>query len=457
MINALVLALFLTVFPLEYMVRERGWLHPYVVLTPELLSAIAMTIVLLRMMSGVRVRLDWRYMVFFVALAFTMLFGFLVQEVPTGAIIAGLRAHLKFLPFFLLPAVYQFRPTELRTQAALLLGLLMLQLPLTLYQRFIEYAHMASGDPVRGTATTGSALSMLLLCAIGVVVTCYLRRQIRFRTLLVLTAVLFVPTTLNETKATILLLPIALFGPAFLMPSWRQALRRLLPVAALGGIAMLTFVSIYDALVQRRDGAPKLEEFFSDDRYVEYLYGKATGREVNYIGRVDSIELAFEHLSRKPATLAFGLGAGNVSTSFLSSFDGEYAAFYERYGVGLTQITTFLWQIGVIGLVAYLALYYLVFTDARALSRHEELSSAVLGQAMGVVMVIMAAGLFYKSIFSMNEIGYLFWFYSGVVASRLVEQRHAHRGAASQTRRPPAGWSGGLAGIATERGIGWRS
>jgi hypothetical protein len=123
----------------------------------------------------------------------------------------------------------------------------------------------------------------------------------------------------------------------------------------------------------------------------------------------------------------------------------------------LTQITTFLWQIGVIGLLAYLALYYLVFTDARRLSRSEELSSAVLGQSMGVIMVIMSAALFYKSIFSMNEIGYLFWFYSGVVASRLVEQRHAHRRAPSQTRRPPAGWSGGLTGIATERGIGWRS
>ncbi len=42
----------------------------------------------------------------------------------------------------------------------------------------------------------------------------------------------------------------------------------------------------------------------------------------------------------------------------------------------------------------------------------------MLGQLWATIMLIMTFALLYHSIFSMNEIGYPFWFYSGVVAAR---------------------------------------
>jgi hypothetical protein len=49
----------------------------------------------------------------------------------------------------------------------------------------------------------------------------------------------------------------------------------------------------------------------------------------------------------------------------------------------------------------------------------------------------MTFGLVYKSVFSMNDVGYLFWYFSGVVASRAVAVRHAAR---RRVRRAPASW-----------------
>jgi hypothetical protein len=423
------------VFTAEYLVRDRGLLHPYLVLIPELLSAIAMVIVLARMMAGARIALDWRYVLFFIVLMVTLVAGFVLQDVPPGAVLAGIRAHLKFIPFFLLAAVYRFTPEQLKTQLKVLLVILVLETPLAVYQRFVEFRHMMeTGDPVKGTATTSSALSMLLVCGIATLVALYLRKKITFGKALVLIAVLFLPTTLNETKATLLLLPVALIVPAIFMPRGSRALRRMLPIVAMGALAGAVFIGVYDQLIQNRQGGQSIGQFLGEKGFERYLYSGGPEEGANYIGRFDSIEIAAERLSRDPLTLTIGMGAGNVSTSFLRAFDGKYALYYDRFGIGMTQVTTFLWEIGVVGLAAYLMLYWFVYRDARLLARGED-TKAILGQVWVTVTVIMTFGLVYKSVFSMNEIGYLFWYFSGIAASEAVLRRRERR---ARQRRAPA-------------------
>ncbi|HZL95748.1 MAG TPA: hypothetical protein VFB99_18975, partial [Vicinamibacterales bacterium] len=389
MINTLVIGLFVSVLSIEYLIRERGLLHPYLILLPELLSGVAMAIVLARLMAGARVSLDWRYLAFFAALTVTMLFGFIVQDVSAGAMVAGIRVHVKFLPFFLLPAVIRFTPGQLRAQFAVLLTLFVAQAPLALYQRFVEFADtMQTGDPVRGTATTSSALSMVMMCGTAAVVCLYLRKKIRLPVAMCVIAVLLLPTTLNETKATLLMLPMALIVPALVMPKGSRAAQRMLPIVVVGGVAMAAFVAVYDYLIQYSSTGQPIGQFVGETSFLRYLYSGAAEQGANYIGRFDSLEFALQGIGGDPLTAAFGLGAGNVSPSFLPQFDGEYADYYDRYGVGMTQITSLLWQVGFVGLASYLLLYHFVLSDARALARgHGEL--ALLGQIWVVVTVIM--------------------------------------------------------------------
>jgi hypothetical protein len=171
--------------------------------------------------------------------------------------------------------------------------------------------------------------------------------------------------------------------------------------------------------------------------FERYLYSGGPEEGAHYIGRFDSIDIAVDHISRDPLTLAIGMGAGNVSMSPLRAFDGKYALYFERFGVGMTQVTTFLWEIGVAGLIAYLLLYWFVYRDARFLARAEvgdDDSAGLVGQMWVTVTLIMTFALVYKAVFSMNEIGYFFWYFSGIVASEAMLQRRERR--ARVTRAP---------------------
>ncbi len=425
--NALVIGLFGIVLSVDYLVHERQLLSPYMILLPELLSAVAMTFVLARIVAGARVSLDYRYVTFLVALLVVILVGFVVQGVPTGPMVAGIRAHLKFIPFFLLPTVFPFTAKQLRTQLAVLLGVFVLEMPVALYQRFVEYAHlMQTGDPVRGTATTSSALSLLMMCGIAAVISLYVRRKISLLVTILIAGALFLPTTLNETKATLLLLPVAILGPVLCMPKGSGAAKRVVPIVLLASVAMIAFIAVYDYLIRYSFTGQPIAQFVGQESYLRYLYSGAAEQGANYIGRFDSLEFALQGITRDPFTTAFGLGAGNVSPSFLPQFDGAYAAYYDRFGIGMTEVTSLLWEVGFVGLVTYLFFYYFVLRDARMLSRGDGWT-ALLGQIWWVVTLIMIFALIYKSVFPMNEIGYPFWFYSGVVAAKAIEQRKYSR------------------------------
>jgi hypothetical protein len=434
--QALVIALLLQIMGVEYLIESRGWLHPYAILIPEMLSGVAMLVVLVRIMGG-RIALDWRYGLFILVLLFTITFGYSSQDVPQGAMLAGARSYLKFLPFFLLPAVHRFTPRQLHVQLMLLFALALMQTPLAVYQRFVEFAHaMHTGDPVKGTLTTSSALSMFLVAAIAGAVVFYLRGRLRLTALIAICAWLFLPTTINETKATLLLLPFALVVPALLMPGKAQRLRKLLPLIAVGVIAVTAFVSSYNYMIQSREYAGPISEYITNSETLRYyLYTGAANTDQAFVGRFDSIEIALEYTSQDPLTLAFGYGAGNVSESFLPQFDGKYADYYLRFGVGQTQVTQLLWEVGVVGLLAYLFVFYLVLRDSLTLARSND-SAAPLGQLWAVAVMIMTFALIYKSVFAMNDFGYLFWYFSGVVASRAVVVRQTARQRAPQA--PPS-------------------
>lgn len=436
--HGLVIALFGSILFVDYLVKQRGLLPSYFILVPEALSGIVMLVVLLRLMNGVRFHFDWRYALFLSVLLFTLAFGFMAQDVESGPMLAGVRAYIKFIPFFLLPAVHRFTPRQLKVQMTLLLAMALLQPPVAFYQRFVEFAaRMHTGDPVRGTLTTSSVLSLFMIAAIAGVVVLYVRGRLRLMQMLLLAAFLFAPTTINETKATFVLLPVVLLLPPLLMRGKTRLLRRMLPLLAFGALGTMTFISVYNYFTQYQQYGVPLTEFFSSDALRKYVYTGAANTEQPYIGRFDSIEIALEHTSTDPVKLAFGYGAGNVSESFLPQFNGRYSDYFKRFGVDQTQITQFLWEIGLVGTGAFFFLYYAILRDALLLARSKD-PTAPIGHFWAVVVVIMAFALFYKSVLAMNDSGYLFYYLSGLVASRAAAVRHAAALRGAPQRAPPS-------------------
>jgi len=432
--NALVILMIVSAFSSGYLAQQLQVIPGYAVLIPELLSGIAVLAVVLRLIGGHTVGLDWRYVAFLALLFFTLAVGFAAQSVTPGVIVSGLRSYVKYVPFFLLAALFSFTDRQIRSQLAVLVAILLFQIPLAVFQRFVQFAdRMHTGDPIRGMATSSSALSLLMISAIALLVSLYLRRRIKLSLLLVGIAAFMVPTTLNETKGTAVMLPVALLAPALFMPPGSRTLRRLVPVLVIGCVALSMFAAAYNAM-RRYGNAKPIAEFFMEGDVADYVYTGAADGADRYVGRVDSVVIAARMISTDPFKLAFGFGAGNVSPSSLPGFGGQYAVYFSSKGVTVTQVANFLWEIGVVGLFAHLLLYWFVFRDARLLARTNG-PFAIYGQVWGSVVILMGIALMYKSVLNMSEIAYLFWYFSGLIARNAYLVRALRRSREVRRRR----------------------
>lgn len=134
--------------------------------------------------------------------------------------------------------------------------------------------------------------------------------------------------------------------------------------------------------------------------------------------------------------LTFGLGIGNVSSSPLKGFSGEYARYETLFGASMTQVSQLLWEVGLAGTLIYLLLFWVFLRDALWLSKQEGLL-ALFGHSWVTTMVLLIPGLFYVSWFSLDEISAPMWFFSGVVAAERVRQRTKRIAAQRPTLQQP--------------------
>jgi len=155
-----------------------------------------------------------------------------------------------------------------------------------------------------------------------------------------------------------------------------------------------------------------------------YLYtGVEVGNASDNVGRLDSIIMPISFLSDKGMQLLFGLGIGNVSASFLPGMGGAYFEMYKDYGFGMTAVGDLLWETGVVGLLLYLLLFVFIWRDSRHYAITDE-NARWYGTWWSICTVILAFGILYKSIFSYNELGYMLFFWSGIIATRSWRLRY---------------------------------
>jgi len=382
---------------------------------------IALVLVLL---SGPHERFRYvavRYWLVFGGLGAVLICGIVANHVRPGTLIGGIRFYLRAIPFFFLPAVYAFSERQLRTQLRFLLGIALLQLPISLYQRHDVSVHGHwSGDPVSGTLIISSIMSIFLVCSACVAAALTLRDRLSRTTFLLLFLLFAIPTSINETKSTVLLLPIGLITTLVVGASAGQRMR--IGLSALGLLAIFgaIYVPVYDHFASVNNPYPyTIEGFFSDQRavtrYVDQNTDLGSRREA---GRWDSLEVPVQTFAADPVHLAFGVGIGNGSASSLGAgYTGEYQALFGRYTIE-TSGAAFIVEIGVVGLLLVLVLYLLIFRDALVVASEDEgiVGSIALGW-LGVTLVI-AIATFYKSLHYFESLSYLFWYFSGVVAAQ---------------------------------------
>jgi len=422
--NALIGLLLVSIFTLNYFALHLNVISRYFTLIPDLLSGVILLLVIGRSLVSKRWQQPVKYRILLVVFTLAWLVSAVAESVAPGVLINGMRDYFKFFPLLFLPAVYHFSNKDLVTIIGTFLLLVAVQVPIAFYQRFVQFAgSMHTGDVVTGTVTTSSALTIVLCMAIAIVMILYVNRKISFALAAVLFVYFVAPTTINETKATIILMPIATLGPFLLVQDVTNKWKRLVPVVVLCAIGIVGFVAVYNVLIEARwwGGAHQIGAFFTEGHAENHLYRGVSGdNPPHVVGRLDSIILPVSILSENWMQLMFGLGPGNVSPSFLPGMEGEYFEQYKEFGVTKTAVAKMIWELGIVGLAIYGFFFFYMWRDARFLSKSKT-DMKWLGEWWSVCTLIITLGIFYKNILNFNEVAYLMFFFTGVVAAQRMQ------------------------------------
>jgi hypothetical protein len=395
---------------------------------PEVLSGLT---VLYVVTAGARQRFQYvrtAYWFAFGGILLVMLCGAFANDVAPGPIFAGIRYYMRAIPLFFLPAVYEFKDWQIRQQLRLLLLFAMIQLPFAWHQRLLVIrTDRFSGDSVIGTLLDSSVLSIYLICAVCILTGLFLRQRISKVTYFVLFFYLLAATTINETKGTLILLPIALLTVVLVGSSPAKRARNFVLTVGIFVVFLAGFIPVYDYLELKNPYYIGIEQFFTNEKAVNNYLDTHSGVGAKHdTGRIDAIVVPLKRLSNDPVQLAFGLGLGNASHSSLGpQFIGAYFPLYAGFLV--SSFSYFLLEIGIFGTALVFVLYWLIFRDSLAVARSDDSLTGSIALGWSGVALLVAVATPYKAMHVYESLSYLFWYFSGLVAARRMRLAFAAR------------------------------
>jgi len=421
--NKLLYLLFLSVFFLDYFHYSLGITPRFTTWFPEVFAVLTCLIVAVQLAFKKAVFINIKYIILILLFLAIMLIGIALNTVSAGPIFIGMRVYLKHLPFFLLPAVYDFSDEQFKKQLLFILPLLILQCPLAVYQRLFQYRWSLTGDVITGTLRLSGTLSIVMLCSIAVVFALYLKKKIGFKFFLITACCLFLPTTLNETKVTLFLLPVALVLPVFFCQGEAVStkLKSLFTMALICVLFFSAFIPIYDHFMKPRSELGILDFLRLEREGRGYLYYGSEGEPGEKVGRFDTILLSYRDLSKDFGALTFGLGMGNVMDAHFQSFGGSIFKNL-RYVQRAPALPSLFWELGLSGVVVYIAFFFFLFRDALLLRKSDDIFGS-FGLGWSAVIAIMGISLVYNNFMRLNILNFMFWYFSGVVAAKASAMR----------------------------------
>ena len=418
--------LFICIFLLDFLGAEM-LIPRYATYGPELISIGLLLAILFSITSRRVLYLSAAYLIILFFIVLEMLFGVILNNVAPTTLVAGLRNYFKFIPFFFLPAVFLFSSEQIRKQLQFLCLLTIMQLPIALYQRLVIAGQTFSGDAIKGTLSASSLLSIYLICASIILTAFYLKKRISKPSYFLLLLIFLIPTTINETKGTLFLLPFGLILPIIFLEGIGEKIKRFILIGVLGTVFVAAYIPVYNHFT---GGTRDIVEFFTEGGVESYLAPGLQGEEEKQ-GRVDLIIFAVTELSDDFTQLMLGVGIGNISPSFLGEkFDGAYLKKYRIQYLSLAQL---IWEIGILGTLMVFILWLKITLDAIYMSRRNDQIGALSLGWIGI-MGVMFLALSYKNMIIVNT-GYLFWFYSGYIISERVRMMRKLSDDTSSTSR----------------------
>lgn len=403
-----------------------GGLSKVVAFMPDMVAAVLALSVLLRITQHKPIIIAPKYVFIGVSFIITILVGFFLNDMKASTMVLGIRDYFRYIPIFLVPAVYTFTESDIKKLLLFILGLSLLQTPVGIWQYLTLYPIHQTGDVVRGTLSNSGILSVYQCGVISVLYAFYLTKHIRLLLFAAISCVLMIPVILNDSRATLLLILVGIITVGLFD---NKSSKNKLLVMSYTGLVVISlagsFVLVYDKVFadrysQRYEGG--LLEFYLEGAAEKDFYKQRAHNVGKGVGRLDSILFALEESDNKISKRMFGLGAGNVRSAPIESLEGQYVTRYSGYGVKINTISNLLWETGLLGVLMCIAFLLCVWTDAKRLIQSDQSYTSVVALGWLSVCTIVIISLVYKEMLLQNVSAVLVMFLSGWVAAKQRQQ-----------------------------------
>lgn len=290
--------------------------------------------------------------------------------------VSAVKRYFQFWGLTFILAAVPFASRTVRRWLLLILALALLQLPFAIYQRIVLVPRrfnlpdsVLPVDIVTGTfegSLTGGAssnvMAFFVIAAIAGLFCAYRESMLKRSTLFILLAAVAAPLAMGETKLAVLLLPPALFvifADLIKKRPFAFAAGSLAAVLAIGALGYSYIV------LHVTDGRPLTFEQRVRDN-LEYNIGTRGYFGGASLNRGNVVQFWWhEHGANDPAGTIFGHGLGSsFGPAGTDNRFGHMDRKYPGYVIGLTAMSTLLWDVGLFGTGLYLMIYVAAFIAA---------------------------------------------------------------------------------------------
>lgn len=358
-------------------------------------------------------------------IAFAMING-LAQSASVYEFAGGMKRYFQGMGVMFALAWLGFGETDMRRWKKFLLFVALIQLPFAVYEliHFVPirqalqqaYPLMVPIDVVAGTfgstltAGGGSgSMAIFLIIVLGFFLTHFRENLLSARKLALIAPVVIAPLLISETKIVVVIVPMLFLGLY-----WREIVSR--PHIGLAGLIVGALVTVAAGFAYLKMSKNLTLEQRIDNTLAYNIGDRGVGGQV--LNRTSALIFwARQQGLHDPvsAVAGNGIGASHEVTG------GHLAVRYAGYGIGLTAVSTLLWDQGLFGTALYLSILLSAWFAALRVRKHAKepwvrADAAAIAAALPIQMLALMynrsplEGMAYQ-IFSSALLGYLAWLY----------------------------------------------
>lgn len=399
----LLVVLLVSVYSLDWLSANNAAIPRQVTWIPDLCS---MAFLLLLVIRIHKIKPDAVFFLLIFSLLLSLL-PFTYASLDLPVYLAGLRNYYKFIPIFFLPLILpeaEYRQLK-KYFFYLVLIVALVQLPVTLIQKFVTFRGVHSGDVIGGTLGQNASglLSQFMFFNIALLVGLYFTGHISPRKFLLFAVIMLIPCTLNETKFTMVFI-FAIIA-MYLVYKTNISISRKIAIIFAAVILFLLFNQIYTTVQGDIAYKPVLEYITQPEQTVQATWYTKAGT----LNRIPQILFAFQNVSEKIYHLFFGVGIGNASDSFFAAGVGFYYNKFPTLGIDGVYLARYLWEWGIFGTIIWVFIFSILF------KKSTELRENLYGIWFMGVFAIFIVSFFYNGNILTNVLGYYFWVLAGIV------------------------------------------